>query len=92
MYRPITVAVSGDATVADITVPIKGKGTDAASNASLAALRGVIVPQTLGRVPDAEVGERAAGARPVGRQLAHDREPHGIAEGEQDRGELCFDH
>ena len=56
MYDPITVAVSNDATVANITVPIKGKGTDAASNASLAALRDVIVPQTLGRAPGAEAG------------------------------------
>jgi RND superfamily putative drug exporter len=56
MYDPITVAVNNDATVANITVPIKGKGTDAASNASLAALRDEIVPQTLGRVPGAEAG------------------------------------
>ena len=56
MYDPITVAVNEDATVADITVPIEGKGTDAASNASLAALRDVIVPQTLGGVPGAEAG------------------------------------
>ena len=56
MYEPITVAVSKDATVANITVPIKGKGTDAASNASLAELRDVIVPQTLGTLPNAEAG------------------------------------
>jgi uncharacterized membrane protein YdfJ with MMPL/SSD domain len=56
MYKPITVAVNKDATVANITVPIKGKGTDAASNASLAALRDVIVPETVGVVPNAEAG------------------------------------
>jgi RND superfamily putative drug exporter len=56
MYEPITVAVNHDATVANITVPIKGKGTDAASNESLAALRDAIVPQTLGSVPNAEAG------------------------------------
>jgi uncharacterized membrane protein YdfJ with MMPL/SSD domain len=56
MYEPITVAVNNDATVANITVPIEGKGTDAASNASLAALRDVIVPETLGTVPNAEAG------------------------------------
>ena len=56
MYEPITVAVNHDATVANITVPIKGKGTDAASNASLAELRDAIVPQTLGSVPNAEAG------------------------------------
>ncbi len=56
MYEPITVAVNKDATVANITVPIKGKGTDAASNASLAALRDVIVPETVGALPNAEAG------------------------------------
>ncbi len=40
MHEPITVDVNKDATVANITVPIDGKGTDAASNAALAALRG----------------------------------------------------
>ena len=51
MYEPITVAVNNDATVANITVPIKGKGTDAASNASLAELRDVIVPADARRTP-----------------------------------------
>ena len=37
MHEPITVEVNEDATVANITVPIEGKGTDAVSNASLAA-------------------------------------------------------
>jgi len=56
MYRPITVAVNKDATVANITVPIEGKGTDAASNASLAELRDVIVPETVGALPDTDAG------------------------------------
>ena len=56
MYDPITVAVNKDATVANITVPIKGKGTDSASNASLAALRDVIVPETVGTLPNTEAG------------------------------------
>ena len=56
MYEPITVAVNQDATVANITIPIKGKGTDADSNASLAALRDVIVPGTLGTLPNTEAG------------------------------------
>ena len=46
MHEPITVDVNEDATVANITVPIDGKGTDAASNAALAALRDEIVPET----------------------------------------------
>ncbi len=56
MYEPITVAVNKDATVANITVPIKGKGTDAASNESLAELRDVIIPATLGTLPNTEAG------------------------------------
>jgi uncharacterized membrane protein YdfJ with MMPL/SSD domain len=56
MYEPMTVVVNKDATVANITVPIRGKGTDDASNESLAELRDVIVPQTLGSLPNAEVG------------------------------------
>ena len=35
MHEPITVDVNKDATVANITVPIAGNGTDAASNAPL---------------------------------------------------------
>ncbi len=56
MHEPITVDVNQDATVANIIVPIDGKGTDAASYASLAALRDKIVPQTLGALPHAEAG------------------------------------
>jgi uncharacterized membrane protein YdfJ with MMPL/SSD domain len=56
MYQPITVDVNQDATVANITVPIQGKGTDAVSDASLAALRSDIVPETVGAIPDAESG------------------------------------
>ena len=44
------------------------------------------------RASDAEVRERAAGAGSVGGQLAHDREPHRVAERMQDRSELRFDH
>jgi uncharacterized membrane protein YdfJ with MMPL/SSD domain len=56
MYEPITVDVNDAGTVADITVPIKGKGTDAESNASLAVLRDELVPTTVGAFPDAEAG------------------------------------
>ena len=56
MYEPITVEVNEAGTVANITVPMKGKGTDAESNASLAVLRDEIVPTTVGALPDAETG------------------------------------
>jgi uncharacterized membrane protein YdfJ with MMPL/SSD domain len=55
-YEPITVEVNRDATVANITVPIDGAGTDAASEASLAALRQDVVPETVGALPEAEAG------------------------------------
>jgi uncharacterized membrane protein YdfJ with MMPL/SSD domain len=56
MYEPITVDVNQAGTVADISVPIKGKGSDAESNASLALLRNEIVPETLGATAGSEAG------------------------------------
>jgi uncharacterized membrane protein YdfJ with MMPL/SSD domain/pimeloyl-ACP methyl ester carboxylesterase len=53
--EPISVETNPDATVANITVPIKGKGTDAAQ-ASLEALRDTVVPATVGRLPNSEAG------------------------------------
>ncbi len=53
---PITIDVNRAATVASITIPVSGTGSDAASNASLATLRDDIVPATVGSLPDAEVG------------------------------------
>ncbi|MFN8185607.1 MAG: MMPL family transporter [Gaiellales bacterium] len=55
-FEPITVETNEAATVANITVPIAGTGTDAASNAALAALREEIVPETVGALPNAEAG------------------------------------
>src|SRR5437870_217150 len=56
VHKPITLDTNGDRTIANITVPIEGTGTDAASNASLAVLRDVIVPQTVGKLPNTEAG------------------------------------
>ena len=53
--QPITVETNRDATVANITLPIKGKGTQLAQ-ASLAALRDKVVPETVGALPDTEAG------------------------------------
>src|SRR5437016_293622 len=53
---PITTDTNRERTIANITVPIERTGTDAASNASLAALRDVIVPETVGAQPEAEAG------------------------------------
>jgi uncharacterized membrane protein YdfJ with MMPL/SSD domain len=56
MHQPITVDVNREATVANITVPIAGTGTDPASNTALTQLREVIVPQTVGALPRTEAG------------------------------------
>ena len=56
MYEPITVDVNGDATVANVSIPIAGKTTDRESDAALALLREEIVPETVGRLPNTETG------------------------------------
>jgi uncharacterized membrane protein YdfJ with MMPL/SSD domain len=56
MHEPITVEVNDAGTVASISVPIEGKGTDDESEASLGILREEIVPTTVGALPDAEAG------------------------------------
>jgi RND superfamily putative drug exporter len=53
---PITIDENRDHTIANITVPILGNGTDAQSNASLAALREDVLPQTVGALPNVQSG------------------------------------
>jgi RND superfamily putative drug exporter len=55
-FEPITADVNKQGTVARITVPIAGNGTDAASKAAFHLLRDTIVPQTVGAVPGTEAG------------------------------------
>ncbi|MGZ4355513.1 MAG: MMPL family transporter [Gaiellaceae bacterium] len=55
-FEPIVVDVNTEGTVANITVPVAGNGTDAASNAAFRVLRDTIVPETVGAVPDTEAG------------------------------------
>jgi RND superfamily putative drug exporter len=54
MHEPIEVDVNEAGTVANIAIPVDGRGTDDASNAALAALRGELIPATLGTLPDVE--------------------------------------
>jgi RND superfamily putative drug exporter len=54
MLTPIEVTRNADNTVARITIPLVGKGTDAKSNAALASLRDRIVPSTVGKLDGAE--------------------------------------
>ena len=55
-FEPITVDVNPEGTVADITVPIAGNGTDDASNAAFRMLRSEVVPETVGALAGAEAG------------------------------------
>ena len=70
MHEPITVEVNDDGTVAEIIVPIDGKGTDSASNASLAQLRNEIVPATVGASP---APRQASPVRPPSGRTARTR-------------------
>jgi uncharacterized membrane protein YdfJ with MMPL/SSD domain len=55
MHQPVTIDVNDAGTVADVAIPVDGAGTDAASEAALAALRDDIVPATVGALPQVEV-------------------------------------
>jgi uncharacterized membrane protein YdfJ with MMPL/SSD domain len=55
LSEPSAVDVSPDRTVAVVSLSIKGKGTDAASNRSLGVLRDDVVPTTVGKLDNAEV-------------------------------------
>ncbi|HEX5780749.1 MAG TPA: MMPL family transporter [Solirubrobacteraceae bacterium] len=50
MNEPITVDVSPDSTVAVVSIPVEGAGTDEISYAALDALRNDVLPATLGEV------------------------------------------
>jgi len=56
LYRPITVDVNKDATIANVAIAIDGGGTDDTSVAALETLREDVLPQTLGTLPDVEYG------------------------------------
>jgi uncharacterized membrane protein YdfJ with MMPL/SSD domain len=56
MNEPIDVDVNPAKTVANISIPIEGDGTNAPSKQALTALRDEIVPPTIGTLEDAEYG------------------------------------
>ena len=58
LSEPSSVTINPDKTVAMVTLSMKGKGTDAASNRSLEVLRDDVVPATVGKLDGAEVGDR----------------------------------
>jgi len=53
LFTPIEVDVNPAGTVALISVPIAGNGTNSASKHAVQTLRDDVVPQTVGRLPDA---------------------------------------
>jgi RND superfamily putative drug exporter len=55
MSEPVTTTVSPDHSVAVVSVPLDGNGTDAVSESALAALRHDVIPATIGAVPGVEV-------------------------------------
>jgi uncharacterized membrane protein YdfJ with MMPL/SSD domain len=56
MFRPIEVDVNRAGTVALVSVPIAGNGTNSASKSAVHALRDDVVPATVGNLPDATTG------------------------------------
>ncbi|MFL6029330.1 MAG: MMPL family transporter [Gaiellaceae bacterium] len=61
--KPITIETNQSGTVANVTMPIKGTGTDTASMNALALLRDELIPATVGAVPAAQVGVTGIAAR-----------------------------
>jgi uncharacterized membrane protein YdfJ with MMPL/SSD domain len=55
LSEPSAVDISPDKTVAIVSLSVKGKGTDAASNYSLEVLRDEVVPATVGKLQNADV-------------------------------------
>jgi RND superfamily putative drug exporter len=55
LSEPSSVDINPDKTVATVSLSIKGKGTDAASNHSLEVLREDVVPATVGNLQGAEI-------------------------------------
>jgi uncharacterized membrane protein YdfJ with MMPL/SSD domain len=53
MTGPINIDVNPSKTVARVSIPLKGKGTDATSNHALSTLRNEILPATIGKVSGA---------------------------------------
>jgi len=75
-FRPFTLSVSKDHSVARLYVPIKGDGHNAAAVESMQVLRHTVVPSTLGASAgvDAQVAGEAAGTEDFS-QVMRDRAP-----------------
>jgi anti-anti-sigma factor len=71
MREPIEVRINHDNSVAVVSVPLAGNGTDATSNRALAALRSTVLPQTIEKVPGTRVhvGGMTAGSHDFNQQM-----------------------
>ncbi len=65
MHQPFSTQISRDHTVADVALPLAGKGTDSASDRALDTLRGEVIPATVGHLSGvtAQVTGTTAGAK-----------------------------
>jgi uncharacterized membrane protein YdfJ with MMPL/SSD domain len=70
MHRPITVDVNRARTLARISVPLAGNGTNEASKRALRTLRDAIIPATVGSVGPAYVTGPTANSVDFNRQLS----------------------
>jgi uncharacterized membrane protein YdfJ with MMPL/SSD domain len=55
LSEPVTQTVNPEETIAVVSIPLAGDGTDATSEASLAELRDEVIPATIGKVPQTDV-------------------------------------
>src|SRR3954453_23645424 len=55
MSQPVQMTVNPGKTLAIVSIPLQGTGTDDASNAALHQLRDEVIPATIDRVPGTEV-------------------------------------
>jgi uncharacterized membrane protein YdfJ with MMPL/SSD domain len=63
MKEPIQQTISRDHTIALVSIPLVGKGTDARSNAALQTLRGDLIPATVGKVGTVATTGMTAGSK-----------------------------
>jgi uncharacterized membrane protein YdfJ with MMPL/SSD domain len=54
--EPTSVSINSSGTIAAVSLPIAGSGTDSASNHALETLRDKVIPATVGSLAEADVG------------------------------------
>jgi uncharacterized membrane protein YdfJ with MMPL/SSD domain len=69
MHEPVTVDVNRGHTLAVVSIPLAGDGTNQASEHALQTLRASVVPNTVGRVATARVTGFTAGSVDFNKQL-----------------------